>query len=156
MNAPERIWLDPFWTEEVTGGHFRCTRHRMNTGAGGDIEYVRVVAPTPAPQPSPEARPTWADRSRPVAERVELAMLDFSMDDATEAHRRELVADVAAADRLARAADAAKRAWGHDIEPRFMAPDVAAAVGAARLEAADDIDHAINAYRARMQGVTRG
>jgi len=57
--------------------------------------------------------PTWADRSRPVAERVELAMLDFSMDDATEAYRRELVADVAAAARLAReAADAhATRIW---------------------------------------------
>lgn len=58
MDAPERIWLDRFWTEETTGGYFRCTRHRMNTGAGGDIEYMRVVDPPPAPQPSPEV--CWA------------------------------------------------------------------------------------------------
>lgn len=44
MDTPERIWLDRFWTEETTGGYFRCTRHRMNTGAGGDIEYIRVSA----------------------------------------------------------------------------------------------------------------
>jgi hypothetical protein len=44
MDTPDRIWLDKFWTEERTGGHFRCTRHQMNTGGGGDIEYVRADA----------------------------------------------------------------------------------------------------------------
>ena len=44
MDAPDRIWLDRFYTEEITGGHFRCTRYRMNTGAGGDIEYVQASA----------------------------------------------------------------------------------------------------------------
>jgi len=44
MDLPDRIWLDRFYTEEITGGHFRCTRYRMNTGAGGDIEYVQASA----------------------------------------------------------------------------------------------------------------
>lgn len=89
--------------------------------------------------------PTWADRSRPVAERVELAMLDFSMDDATEAYRRELVADVAAAVRLARATAAwidAADDFGVrliDVEPKEVAMNTA---------------HI--AYRARMQGVGDG
>jgi hypothetical protein len=96
--------------------------------------------------------PTWADRSRPVAERVELAMLDFSMDDATEAYRRELVADVAAAARLARAtvaaSDAADLANRHG--PAFEA------MAAASLRAHSEYLAADNAFRARMQGVSGG
>lgn len=48
--------------------------------------------------------PTWADRSLPLAERVRLALLDpQSIGVSATAHRDELVADVAAAARLARA-----------------------------------------------------
>lgn len=39
----------------------------------------------------------------PLAERVQAALLCWDMDDAHEAARAELIADVAAADRLARA-----------------------------------------------------
>ena len=44
-----------------------------------------------------------ADRTLPLAERVQAALLCWDMDDAHEAARADLIADVAAADRLARA-----------------------------------------------------
>ena len=95
------------------------------------------------------------DRTLPLAERVQAALLCWDMDDANEAARAELIADVAAADRLARAAVMSKSAWGQGVDPRFMPPEVAADVGRARLEAADEMDAALDAYRARMaQGVT--
>lgn len=52
--------------------------------------------------------PTWADRSLPLAERVRLAMLvDWDKDNADGRWdaRDELLADIAAADELARASD---------------------------------------------------
>ena len=42
-----------------------------------------------------------ADRTLPLAERVQAALLCWDMDDAHEAARAELIADIAAADRLA-------------------------------------------------------
>jgi hypothetical protein len=48
--------------------------------------------------------PTWADRSLPLAERVRLALLDpLLIGVSATAHRDELVEDIAAAERLARA-----------------------------------------------------
>lgn len=88
---------------------------------------------------------TMADRSKPLAERVQAALLCWDMDDAHEAARAALLADVAAADRLARACSAWIDATDDptvrliDVEPK---------------EAAMDTAHI--AYRARMQGVTRG
>ena len=46
---------------------------------------------------------TMADRTLSLAERAQAALLCWDMDDAHEAARAELIADVAAADRLARA-----------------------------------------------------
>lgn len=88
---------------------------------------------------------TMADRSKPLAERVQAALLCWDMDDAHEAARAALLADVAAADRLARACSAWIDATDDptvrliDVEPK---------------EAAMDTAHI--AYRARMQGVARG
>ena len=84
---------------------------------------------------------TMADRSLPLAERVQAALLCCDMDDAHEAARAALLADVAAADRLARA-DAGYWDWvGGD-------PDEWG-IGEAHIDA-------LAAYRARMQGVARG
>ena len=96
--------------------------------------------------------PTWADHTLPLAKRVALAMLDRGMDDATEAHRAALVADVAAADRLARAdciyADSHEEYWdGGGSESLWVLEE------AARKEH----ESALDAYRARKaQGVDRG
>ena len=107
---------------------------------------------------------TMADRTLPLAKRVTAAYLvgiqvadgDENGQDALAA-LDSLRADVAAADRLARAAVMSKSAWGQGVDPRFMPPEVAADVGRARLEAADEMDAALDAYRARMaQGVARG
>jgi hypothetical protein len=60
------------------------------------------------------------DRSLPLAERVLAMFLCWSMDDAHEAARAELLAEIAAADRLARAMSAQIEAgddstdWGKD------------------------------------------
>ena len=76
-----------------------------------------------------------ADRTLPLAERVQAALLCWDMDDAHEAARAELIADVAAADRLARAADG----WSEDDSGH---------------EELVEYNRTLDAYRARMaQGV---
>ena len=90
--------------------------------------------------------PTWADRSLPLAERVRLALLlDWDKDNADGRWdaRDELLADIAAADRLARADwavfEAALRGEPHSPAKRL------------------EYETAMDAYRARMaQGVARG
>ena len=107
---------------------------------------------------------TMADRTLPLAERVTAAVRSGMNAQAGDERflpvldaLDELLADVAAADRLARAAVMSKSAWGQGVDPRFMPPEVAADVGRARLEAADEMDAALADYRARMaQGVARG
>lgn len=87
-----------------------------------------------------------ADRSLPLAERVEAALSVVPHgDETTENALTELLADIAAADRLARATDA----W-------FVAVDGPIDEIAIGLRHAD-IDVALAAYRARMaQGVANG
>ncbi len=87
---------------------------------------------------------TMADRSLPLAERVQAALLCCDMDDAHEAARAALLADVAAADRLARAADAL------DADDWSMVDEEGVPL------VADVHIAALDAYRARMQGVARG
>lgn len=94
--------------------------------------------------------PTWADRSLPLAERVRLALLDpLSIGVSATAHRDELVADVAAADRLARACSA----WYAAVDELPLPDHGMSAATAAEYE----MDEAEAAYRARMaQEVTHG
>lgn len=90
-----------------------------------------------------------ADRSLPLAERVRLALLDpQSIGVSATAHRDELVADIAAADELARATSA----WYVAMEE--LDPDGTLGHSAATEY---EMDKAEAAYRARMaQGVTHG
>ena len=91
---------------------------------------------------------TMADRSKPLAERVQAALLCWDMDDAHEAARAALVADVAAADRLAVACSA----WYAAVDESPLPEHGMSAATAAEYE----MDQAEEAYRARMQGVARG
>lgn len=108
------------------GGIQRCTR-RM---AGHRRERSRMSIPE------------WADRSVPLAKRVELSHYDWDMTDETERHRAELVADVRAADELARATDA------FEIPDELRSPADVEPI-AVRFE------DSLTAYRERM-GVQRG
>lgn len=101
--------------------------------------------------------PTWADRSLPLAERVRLALLDpLSIGVSATAHRDELVADVAAAERLARAEIALGVAA--DAVSSLDRPDrirVKAEWNAAKAERGEAL--AAYVHRARKaQGVGRG
>lgn len=107
---------------------------------------------------------TMADRTLPLAERVQAALLDWDMDDAHRRARAELIADVAAADRLARAAVAERRAMMAYSRAYIVGnnpagqdtPDATKARHAVNDARAESIA-AISAYRARMaQGVGRG
>ena len=99
---------------------------------------------------------TMADRSLPLAKRVEAALLCWDMDDAHEAARAALLADVAAADRLARAEIAL--AVAADAVSSLDRPDriqVKVEWNAAKAERGEAL--AAYVHRARMaQGVTRG
>lgn len=105
---------------------------------------------------------TMTDRSKPLAERVQAALLCWDMDDAHEAARAELIADVAAADRLARAASAWSFTRDAAMDRLYAAPDpirgTVAGDDEADSEAAyREYEDAMDAYRARMaQGVARG
>lgn len=97
---------------------------------------------------------TMADRTLPLAERVQAALLCWDMDDAHEAARAELIADIAAADRLARAGDS----W-------FLASSAYACCESSEVKAAKatldtaSVEYivAVDSYRARVaQGVNRG
>ena len=97
---------------------------------------------------------TITDRTLPLAERVQAALLCWDMDDAHEAARAALLADIAAADRLARAtvavADAAEQVASPNRTDRVR---VHVEWNAAKTTG----DDALDAYRARMaQGVARG
>ena len=95
--------------------------------------------------------PAWADRSLPLAERVRLAMLvDWDKDNADGRWdaRDELLADIAAADKLARATSA----WYVAMEE--LDPDGTLGHSAATEY---EMDQAESAYRARMaQGASDG
>ncbi|MBK7782371.1 MAG: hypothetical protein IPJ58_16670 [Ardenticatenia bacterium] len=92
---------------------------------------------------------TMVDRTLPLAERVQAALLCWDMDDAHEAARAELIADVAAADRLARAEIAL--AVAADAVSSLDRPDrvrVKAEWNAAKAERGEAL--AAYVYRARM------
>lgn len=105
--------------------------------------------------------PTWADRSLPLAERVRLAMLvDWDKDNADGRWdaRDELLADIAAADRLARAAltVADYRGMRMELTRRIDIGDTTSLVydATAWFQTGEDYKAALAAYRARMaQGV---
>ena len=95
-----------------------------------------------------------ADPTVPLAERVQAALLCWDMDDAHRRARAELLADVAAADRLGQAGDS----W-------FLASSAYACCESSEVKAAKatldtaSVEYivAVDAYRARMaQGVDRG
>lgn len=96
------------------------------------------------------------NRSLPLAERVQAALLCWDMDDAHEAARAALLADVAAADRLARAEIAL--AVAADAVSSLDRPDriqVKVEWNAAKAERGEAL--AAYVHRARMaQGVARG
>lgn len=99
---------------------------------------------------------TMADRSKPLAERVQAALLCWDMDDAHEAALSALLADVAAADRLARAEIAL--AVAADAVSSLDRPDriqVKVEWNAAKVERGEAL--AAYVHRARMaQEVDRG
>lgn len=101
-----------------------------------------------------------ADHSKPLSERVQAALLCWDMDDAHEAARAALLADVAAADRLARAAIVVADYKGMRMEltRRIDIGDTTSLVydADAWYQAGEEYKTALNAYRARMQGVARG
>ena len=103
-----------------------------------------------------------ADRTLPLAERVQAAMLCWDMDDAHEAARADLIADIAAADRLARAASAWAFTRDAALDRLYAAPDpirgTVAGDDEADSEAAyREYEDAVDSYRARMaQGVGDG
>lgn len=97
---------------------------------------------------------TMADRTLPLAERVQAALLCWDMDDAHEAARAELIADVAAADRLARAMFALDEASDAPIRLTAWRGLDPLASDSELVDAAKEATAAHLAYRARMaQGV---
>lgn len=108
---------------------------------------------------------TMADRTLPLVERVQAAcLLDWDKDNADGRWdaRDALIADVAAADRLARAASAWSFTRDAAMDRLYAAPDpirgTVAGDDEADSEAAyREYEDAMAAYRARMaQGVARG
>ena len=102
-----------------------------------------------------------ADRTLPLATRVQAALLCWDMDDAHEAARAELIADVAEADRLARAAlvVADYKGMRMELTRRVDIGDTTTLVYDANAwyQTGEDYRSALDAYRARMaQGVDRG